>query len=94
MATKAERNYMGRIASLGCVVCRLLGHGHVGAQIHHIREGQGMAQRAQNFLVIPLCPEHHTGSKGIHGDRTYMRILKVDELDLLNQTIEDLNSIR
>ena len=53
-----------------------------------------MAQRAQNFLTIPLCPEHHTGKHGIHGDRTIMRILKVDELDLLNQTIEDLNAIR
>ncbi len=91
MTTKAESKYMGRVAELGCVVCRMLGYGPTPAQVHHIRDGQGMAQRAQNFLTIPLCPEHHTGKSGIHGDKSAMRLLKVDELDLLSKTIEDLS---
>ena len=92
MSTKAEKRYMNRVAELGCVVCRMLGYGSTPAQLHHVREGQGMAQRAQNWLVVPLCPEHHQGKTGVHGDRSAMRQLKVDELDLLSQTIQDLNA--
>lgn len=92
MSTKAEKRYMNRVADLGCVVCRMLGYGPTPAQLHHVREGQGMAQRAQNWLVVPLCPEHHQGKTGVHGDRSAMRQLKVDELDLLSQTIQDLNA--
>lgn len=83
-----ERAHMTRIAQQGCIVCRLLGNAGTPAQLHHIREGQGMGTRASNWLTIPLCPEHHTGPHGIHGDKTYMRILKVDELDLLAATLE------
>ena len=90
MSTKAEKRYMNRVAELGCVVCRMLGYGSTPAQLHHVREGQGMAQRAQNWLVVPLCPEHHQGKTGVHGDRSAMRQLMVDELDLLCQTIQDL----
>lgn len=90
--TKAERAHMGRVAELGCIVCRLLGNYGSPAQVHHIREGQGMSQRASHWLTIGLCPEHHTGPMGIHGDRTYMRMLKVDELDLLAATMEALSA--
>ena len=46
-ATAAEQAYMDRVAALGCVVCRLQGLGPTPAQVHHIREGQGGAQRRQ-----------------------------------------------
>jgi hypothetical protein len=82
---------MGKVAALGCVVCDMLGNGHIAAQVHHIREGQGMSQRASNWLTIPLCPECHTGPNGIHGDRNFMKILKVDELDLLAVVIAKLS---
>ena len=49
-----------------------------------------MSQRASNFLTIPLCPGCHRGPSGIHGDRSLMRIQKLDELDLLALTIEAL----
>jgi Zn finger protein HypA/HybF involved in hydrogenase expression len=85
MATKKEKQWMDRVAQLPCATC-----GSHGVQLHHIREGQGMAQRASNFLVIPLCPDCHTGSMGVHGDKTMMRLMKVTELDLLARTIEAL----
>ena len=47
MSTKAEKRHMGRVASLGCYLCRQLGYGETPAQVHHVREGQGMAQRAK-----------------------------------------------
>lgn len=88
--TEAEEVYMGRVAALGCIVCRLLGNGPTPAQVHHLREGQGGAQRAGNYCTVPLCEPHHTGPAGIHGDRSAMRLLKVDEMDLLNITIGEL----
>lgn len=90
MTTAAERRHKGRVAQLGCMLCQCLGQGATPAQVHHIREGQGMSQRASDFLTIPLCPACHTGPQGIHGDKTLLRIAKVDELDLLAMTIEAL----
>lgn len=87
--TRAKR-HMGRVAALGCMLCRLLGRPNVAAEVHHIREGQGMAQRAQDWLTVPVCPECHRGPRGIHGDKQLLRQAKVDELDLLAQTIAEL----
>lgn len=89
-ATRAEREHMGRVAALGCVLCRLQGRGPTPAQVHHLREGQGMAQRSAHWLVAPLCPECHTGPRGLHGDKSLLRVSKVDELDLLALTIKEL----
>jgi hypothetical protein len=49
-----------------------------------------MAQRASNWLVVPLCPSCHTGPLGVHGNKTMMRINKMTELDMLAKTIEAL----
>lgn len=83
---------MARVAQLPCALCLRLGMRTDGVQVHHIREGQGMAQRASDFLTIPLCPEHHIGHEGIHGTRSMFRIAKVNELDLLADTIEALTN--
>jgi hypothetical protein len=94
---KAEAEYMGRVARLGCMLCKELGYssfddeGTYPVELHHVREGQGMSQRASNFLVIPLCPSCHRGPHGIHGDRLKLRNACVDEIALLAMTIEALN---
>ena len=90
--TKAEREYMGRVAALGCYLCRHLGHGPTPAQVHHLREGQGMAQRASNYLVVPLCDAPHANSSpdGIHGQRRAWKLAQVDEMDALANTLEQL----
>lgn len=90
VTTKAERRHKDRVARLGCILCQCLDRGETPAQVHHIREGQGMSQRASDFLTIPLCPSCHQGPNGIHGDRTLLKIARVDELDLLAMTIERL----
>lgn len=87
MTTAAEKRHIERVASLGCALCRRLGYGETPAEVHHIREGRGAGQRAQNWLTIPLCPTHHRGTNGIHGDRKAFRNAAVDELDLLADTI-------
>ena len=80
--TKAEKKHMDKVSQLPCCLC-----GSMPVEVHHIREGQGMAQRAGNMLVIPLCLNCHRGPSGIHGDKTMLRIHKKDELDLLNETL-------
>lgn len=84
--TVAEQAHMGRVAGLGCLLCG------APAEVHHLREGQGMAQRASNWLTVPLCPEHHRGATGLHGlgERGFARRYRLEELDLLAQTIERL----
>ena len=90
-ATASERRHMGAVAELGCVLCAELGQPGVSAEVHHVREGQGMSQRASNWLTVPLCPSCHRGSKGLHGDRTMLRIANVDEMGLLALTIEAMS---
>ena len=65
--TKAERAHLSAVASLGCIACSIDGLGATPAQIHHIREGCGMGQRASHYEVIPLCPFiHHVGDGKIY----------------------------
>lgn len=85
--TAAGRRHMGRVAALGCVLCRLRGFGFVAAEVHHVRAGQGGAQRAPDFLSLPACPDCHRGEHGIHGDRGRLRAANVIELDLLAETL-------
>ncbi len=83
--------YKARIASMPCIVCTLLDRQQeTRTEVHHIRSGQGMQQRASHFLTLPVCTDDHTGPLGIHGDRTYLRLLKAGELDLLAETIKRL----
>jgi len=85
----AGKRHMGRVAALGCIICRRLGWGETPAQVHHIRTGQGAAQRAGDGLVLPLCPEHHQGATGLHGlgNRAFEARYKVTELELLDEVI-------
>lgn len=93
MSTVAEKSHMGRVASLSCVLCDALGYPDVQpVEVHHVREGAGMGKRNSDFLTVPLCPSCHRGPKGVHGDKTFMRLAKVGELDLLAMTIERLST--
>ena len=86
-ATTKEKQHMGRVAALSCALC-----GDSPVQVHHIREGQGMSQRASHFLTVPLCPDCHTGPNGVHGDKRMLKIAKLSELDLLADTIAVLTA--
>ena len=91
----AEGEYLGKLTRLGCIVCRQMVESYEAPDsslqltiIHHPREGQGGAQRAQNWLGIPLCVPHHVGKYGLHGNGNKIPQLKLDEMDLLALTIE------
>jgi RecA-dependent nuclease len=94
-ATAAESRYLGRVATLRCALCSHLGLIQDGRTfVHHIKEGTGIGERSQHFLVAALCQEHHQGAGGIHGLGTkgfYSRY-RLDEMDLLAMTIKALNA--
>ena len=89
-SSAAGKRHMGRVAALGCILCRRLGYGEHAAEVHHVRTGQGAAQRASDWLTVPLCPDCHRGPNGIHGDRARLKSARVTEMDLLAQTISML----
>lgn len=92
MPRDAVGRHKDRVAELGCVLCRHLGYGETPASLHHIREGQGMSQRASDWMVVPLCWAHHQGKEGLHGlgTRAFEARYRMSELDLLAKTIEAL----
>lgn len=95
VSTAKEERHMGRVAALGCILCRV--HFNVygtPAEVHHVRLGQGGAQRASDYLGVPLCTEHHRGNSGLHGlgTRGFYTRYRLSELDLLALTLEALES--
>ncbi|MDO6706762.1 Ref family recombination enhancement nuclease [Photobacterium sp. 1_MG-2023] len=63
--TKDDKMHLNSVQALGCIACHSLGYIDTPAEIHHVRTGQGMAQRASHKKVLPLCPHHHrTGGYG------------------------------
>lgn len=87
----ADTEHLTRVASLGCIVCSREGFGFTEPEIHHIRHGRGIAQRAPDSEAIPLCYHHHRGKYGIHtlGTRRWERLYGL-EIDLLGVVREIL----
>ena len=79
------KDYKNNVAELGCIIC-----GNP-AQLHHPRFSCGLSQRASDWLVIPLCPEHHqTGGYGmaIHAGQATFEQNYGTEADLLAKVIQ------
>lgn len=90
--TSSERAHLDAVARLGCIVCRSQGD-DTPAEIHHIRQGKGLSQRAGPFHVLPLCPAHHrTGGHGIafHAGRRSWETRYGGEIEWLSQVAEQL----
>lgn len=87
MSLKAKR-HMQRVAELGCVLCDYLGLGKSPAEVHHLFDSAARS----DFLIAPLCHEHHRGKNGFHGmgQRKFERTYKLTEAGLLAMTLERL----
>lgn len=55
--TKTEREWMARIADMGCIACRKDGISSP-ASVHHIVQGN---RRLGHLFTLPLCYLHHQG---------------------------------
>ena len=87
--TKLEREWMGRVAALSCIVCRNEGLGDTPAMVHHIGNGT-MGKRASNYETIPLCSEHHQHGIAVHAGRKAFEARYGTEQELLEQTRREL----
>ena len=87
--TEDEKNYMARVARLGCILCSsVLGYEDSPAEIHHIRRAGVRATSP----IIPLCVRHHTGEDGVHtlGRRAFEAKFNTTEEALLQRVKESL----
>jgi len=83
--TKADDEYLDKIVSFGCCVCRRMGL-FSPAEAHHPRTGAGAGMRSKHNDAIPLCPNHHrNGPEALHvmGRKAWERYHGVTELELL-----------
>lgn len=67
--TKAEKQYWDRLASLGCIACRLDGHINTYVSIHHIN---GRTSHGCHRQVLALCAGHHQDGTG--NDKTMIAV--------------------
>jgi hypothetical protein len=75
-----ERRHLAAIKEMPCAVCGQAGP----SDAHHI-------EQHKQYLCIPLCKDCHQGShNGIHGQRRIWNVMKMTELEALNQTIAKL----
>lgn len=92
-APKAEREHMGRVAMLSCVVCRNEGLGESPAEVHHVRYLAGAGQRSSNLDTLPLCALHHRlGGSGVafHAGPEVWQKRYGTEAELLAQTKREM----
>lgn len=78
--TPAESAHLARVKSLPCSICGAA----APSEAHHIKQGN-------HFTTVALCIDCHRGSvNGLHGQRVMWRVMKMDEIDALNETIRRL----
>lgn len=78
--TKREREHLGRVKEMNCGVCGAAGP----SEAHHVVQHQ-------QYTVIPLCEDCHRGShNGIHGQKRIWDVMKLDEMAVLNLTVQQL----
>jgi hypothetical protein len=98
MTTKAEREWMDSISSLGCIACRVIGIAGVPGAVHHLLSG---GRRIGHLSTICLCdPGHHqnppTGSGKIprHPFKARFERTYGTEAQLLEMTKEFVAKLR
>ena len=75
-----ERLHLARIKSLPCSVCGASSP----SEAHHVKQGL-------QYTCISLCVDcHRNPTLGWHGQKRMWAIMKVDEIDALNNTIRNL----
>jgi len=57
--TREESEYINKILTLGCIICRLEHECFTPPEVHHIIEG---GKRKGHLFSIPLCVPHHRGN--------------------------------
>jgi len=73
-----ERKHLAMVKELPCSVC----NASPPSDAHHYKQHR-------QYLCIALCKDCHQGAfNGLHGQRRMWAVMKMDEQDALNITIE------
>ena len=80
--------YRERVRALKCAICQLMDLGETPAETHHALDGAAHS----DYLLIPLCKEHHSGATGFHGlgQRAFEMRYNTTEANLLAWVNEKL----
>ena len=54
--TRQEKEFMNRMASIGCIVCLNQGYSTPVVSVHHM---DGRVKTGCHYHVLPLCGRHH-----------------------------------
>lgn len=81
-----EQRHMQRVKELPCCLCGA----SAPSDAHHILEGRVKGRKAHDFCTIPLCKSCHQSDIGLHGDKSMLKIMKENELNLLGETLKKL----
>ncbi len=86
--------YLSRVRNLPCVVCVMTNWDQTTpTEVHHIRDGVGMGQKAGDHEVVALCSWHHrTGWNAFHANPAMFKWLYGTERHLLALTLEALKT--
>lgn len=92
--TAAERAFMDKIASLGCLACAKDGVVNPWISLHHIA---GRTAPNAHLLVLPLCAEHHQhddsdprGRVGVHPFKAKFEARYGSQIELLAEAKQKL----
>jgi hypothetical protein len=85
--------HLAAVRALPCLACEIGGTTQTTqTEAHHIRDGQGMGQKAGDHEAIPLCAHcHRTGWNAFHAGPGMFQWLYGTERDLLARTLERLS---
>jgi len=92
--TKEEKLFHEKLASIGCIACRMDGEKNYHVSIHHI---DGRTKPNAHKLVLPLCAGHHqegTGAPGLISVHPWKRRFEArygNQYDLLQICKEIIN---
>lgn len=76
-----ESAHIARVKALPCACCKTTSKAR---DAHHTVQGN-------HFTTIPLCHDDcHQGPHGVHGDKTLLKVRKMNENDMLNWTNRQL----
>lgn len=82
--TNKEKQHLLKIKLLPCGVCNQ----PAPSDAHHIKRN---GKRISHYATIPLCKScHQDNHNGIHGNKYMWDVMKLNELDVLANTIEKL----
>lgn len=84
--SKSIHKHIERVKSMPCCLCGA----SAPSDAHHILEGRIPGRRSHDFCTIPLCKSCHQSPIGIHGDKSMLKIMKQNELNLLGETMQRL----